>query len=82
MALLFIPLFVAVMSVHLKYSRKYVSIMRARLSDMNAMISESIAERSAPSTLNTRANTALISRNRTSPPAMPAMMYGRRTTKS
>ncbi|UUZ82924.1 hypothetical protein LJK88_02555 [Paenibacillus sp. P26] len=42
-ALLFIPLFTIVMSIHLKYSRKYVSVMRARLSDMNAMISESIA---------------------------------------
>ncbi|MGG1597535.1 ABC transporter ATP-binding protein [Paenibacillus naphthalenovorans] len=41
--LLFIPLFTIVMLIHLKYSKKYISIMRARLSDMNAMISESIA---------------------------------------
>ncbi len=41
--LVFIPLFTVVMYVHLKYTRKYVSVMRARLSDMNAMISESIA---------------------------------------
>ncbi|MBP1157582.1 MULTISPECIES: ABC transporter ATP-binding protein [unclassified Paenibacillus] len=41
--LLFMPLFTAVMLVHLKFSKKYISIMRARLSDMNAMISESIA---------------------------------------
>ncbi|MCZ8514087.1 ABC transporter ATP-binding protein [Paenibacillus filicis] len=42
-ALLFLPLFTVVMIVHLKFSRKYVAVMRARLSDMNAMISESIA---------------------------------------
>lgn len=41
--LLFIPLFAVVMHVHLKFSKKYISVMRARLSDMNAMISESIA---------------------------------------
>jgi ATP-binding cassette subfamily B multidrug efflux pump len=41
--LIFIPLFVVVMWVHLKYSKKYITVMRARLSDMNAMISESIA---------------------------------------
>ncbi|MCR8633850.1 ABC transporter ATP-binding protein [Paenibacillus radicis (ex Xue et al. 2023)] len=41
--LVFIPLFAAVMWVHLKFSKKYITIMRARLSDMNAMISESIA---------------------------------------
>jgi ATP-binding cassette, subfamily B, multidrug efflux pump len=41
--LLFIPLFTVVMIIHLKYSKKYIEVMRARLSDMNAMISESIA---------------------------------------
>lgn len=40
--LLLIPVFVLIMYVHLKYSKKYISIMRARLSDMNAMINESI----------------------------------------
>ncbi|PUA40634.1 multidrug ABC transporter permease [Paenibacillus elgii] len=42
-SLLLLPLFAIVMFVHLKFSQKYVAIMRARLSDMNAMISESIA---------------------------------------
>ncbi|MFB9274779.1 ABC transporter ATP-binding protein [Cohnella cellulosilytica] len=37
------PVFAVIMYFHLKFSRKYVSIMRARLSDMNAMINESIA---------------------------------------
>ncbi|GMX65760.1 multidrug resistance ABC transporter ATP-binding protein/permease BmrD [Paenibacillus elgii] len=41
--LLLLPLFAVVMFIHLKFSQKYVAIMRARLSDMNAMISESIA---------------------------------------
>jgi ATP-binding cassette subfamily B multidrug efflux pump len=41
--LILIPLFIAVMWVHLKFSKGYIAIMRARLSDMNAMISESIA---------------------------------------
>ncbi|WP_308637544.1 ABC transporter ATP-binding protein [Paenibacillus silvisoli] len=36
------PLFVVVMYVHLKYSKVFITIMRARLSDMNAMINESI----------------------------------------
>ncbi|WP_372638211.1 ABC transporter ATP-binding protein [Cohnella sp.] len=36
------PVFVVIMYFHLKFSKKYVSIMRARLSDMNAMINESI----------------------------------------
>jgi ATP-binding cassette subfamily B multidrug efflux pump len=40
--LLLPPVFVLIMIVHLKYSKKYISIMRARLSDMNAMINESI----------------------------------------
>jgi ATP-binding cassette, subfamily B, multidrug efflux pump len=37
------PLFAIIMYIHLKYSKKYISIMRARLSDMNAMINESIS---------------------------------------
>ncbi|CAE6496295.1 ABC transporter ATP-binding protein [Paenibacillus sp. GCM10023250] len=36
------PLFVAIMYVHLKYSKIYITIMRARLSDMNAMFNETI----------------------------------------
>jgi len=37
------PVFALLMYVHLKYTKGYISIMRARLSDMNAMINESIA---------------------------------------
>ncbi|MNI19321.1 putative multidrug resistance ABC transporter ATP-binding/permease protein YheH [compost metagenome] len=40
--LLLIPLFVVIMYTHLKYSKGFIAIMRARLSDMNAMINESI----------------------------------------
>lgn len=40
--LLLPPLFAVIMVIHLKYSKKYITIMRARLSDMNAMINESI----------------------------------------
>jgi ATP-binding cassette, subfamily B, multidrug efflux pump len=40
--LLLPPVFVLIMVIHLKYSKKYITIMRARLSDMNAMINESI----------------------------------------
>ncbi|CAM4489125.1 ATP-binding cassette subfamily B protein [Paenibacillus endophyticus] len=40
--LLLPPLFALIMVVHLKYSKKYITVMRARLSDMNAMINESI----------------------------------------
>ncbi|QHT59104.1 ABC transporter ATP-binding protein [Paenibacillus lycopersici] len=40
--LLLPPLFVAIMYVHLKYSQVYIAIMRARLSDMNAMFNETI----------------------------------------
>ncbi len=40
--LLLPPLFALIMYVHLKYSKKYIAVMRARLSDMNAMINESI----------------------------------------
>ncbi|SEC08129.1 ABC transporter ATP-binding protein [Paenibacillus sp. GP183] len=41
--LLLPPVFALIMIIHLKYSKIYISIMRARLSDMNAMINESIA---------------------------------------
>jgi ATP-binding cassette, subfamily B, multidrug efflux pump len=37
-----IPLIALIMWVHLKYSKVYVSIIRARLSDMNAMLNEAI----------------------------------------
>lgn len=40
--LLLPPLFALIMVVHLRYSKGFISIMRARLSDMNAMINESI----------------------------------------
>lgn len=40
--LLIPPLFVLIMRIHLKYSKVFITIMRARLSDMNAMINESI----------------------------------------
>ncbi|MFD2615057.1 ABC transporter ATP-binding protein [Paenibacillus gansuensis] len=40
--LLLPPLFAVIMVVHLKYSKVFITIMRARLSDMNAMINESI----------------------------------------
>lgn len=36
-------LFALIMKIHLKYSKVFITIMRARLSDMNAMINESIA---------------------------------------
>lgn len=36
------PIFAVIMYFHLKYSKIFVAIMRARLSDMNAMINESI----------------------------------------
>ncbi|UKS25891.1 ABC transporter ATP-binding protein/permease [Paenibacillus sp. HWE-109] len=36
------PIFVLIMRIHLKYSKIFITIMRARLSDMNAMINESI----------------------------------------
>jgi ATP-binding cassette subfamily B multidrug efflux pump len=35
-------LFALIMKIHLKYSKKFITIMRARLSDMNATINESI----------------------------------------
>jgi ATP-binding cassette, subfamily B, multidrug efflux pump len=40
--LLLPPLFALIMRIHLKYSKIYIAIMRARLSDMNAMINETI----------------------------------------
>lgn len=42
LCLLILPLFYTIMALHLKYSKVYVQIMRARLSDMNAMLSETI----------------------------------------
>ncbi|WP_219835120.1 ABC transporter ATP-binding protein [Paenibacillus sp. R14(2021)] len=36
------PIFVVIMYVHLKYSKIFITIMRARLSDMNAMFNEMI----------------------------------------
>ncbi|MHA6480485.1 ABC transporter ATP-binding protein [Paenibacillus sp. strain BS8-2] len=42
LCLLLLPLFALIMVVHLRYSKRYIAIMRARLSDMNAMINESI----------------------------------------
>ncbi|TXK76799.1 ABC transporter ATP-binding protein [Paenibacillus sp. N3.4] len=36
------PIFAVIMTIHLKYSKIFITIMRARLSDMNAMINESI----------------------------------------
>ncbi|WP_201280822.1 ABC transporter ATP-binding protein [Paenibacillus lutrae] len=42
LCLLLLPLFVVIILIHLKFSKKYITIMRARLSDMNAMINESI----------------------------------------
>ena len=40
--LIIIPLFAVIMWVHLKYSKVYIKIMRARLAEMNAMINEMI----------------------------------------
>ncbi|MFK7693472.1 ABC transporter ATP-binding protein [Paenibacillus sp. HJGM_3] len=40
--LVLIPFFYLVMRFHLKYAKGYVTIMRARLSDMNAMLNETI----------------------------------------
>ncbi|NEW07366.1 ABC transporter ATP-binding protein [Paenibacillus sp. SYP-B3998] len=40
--LLLPPIFALIMTIHLKYSKIFITIMRARLSDMNAMINESI----------------------------------------
>ncbi|HEY2494466.1 MAG TPA: ABC transporter ATP-binding protein [Paenibacillus sp.] len=45
LALYCLPLpliFVVIMKIHLKYSKRFITIMRARLSDMNATINESI----------------------------------------
>jgi ATP-binding cassette, subfamily B, multidrug efflux pump len=41
-SLVLVPFFYLVMRFHLKYSKGYVTIMRARLSDMNAMLNETI----------------------------------------
>ncbi len=37
-----LPLYAGIMVLHLKYSRKYVAIIRARLAEMNASLNESI----------------------------------------
>ncbi|NBI29886.1 ABC transporter ATP-binding protein [Chengkuizengella marina] len=42
LCLLLLPVFALIMYIHLKYSKVFITIMRARLSDMNAMINESI----------------------------------------
>lgn len=42
LCLMLLPIFALIMRIHLKYSKIYISVMRARLSDMNAMINESI----------------------------------------
>ncbi|MFS1514187.1 ABC transporter ATP-binding protein [Chengkuizengella sp. SCS-71B] len=42
LCLLLFPIFALIMYIHLKYSKVFITIMRARLSDMNAMINESI----------------------------------------
>ncbi|NDI36035.1 ABC transporter ATP-binding protein [Chengkuizengella sediminis] len=42
LCLLILPIFALIMYIHLKYSKGFITIMRARLSDMNAMINESI----------------------------------------
>lgn len=39
---LLLPIYALVMVLHLKYSRKYVAAIRARLAEMNAMLSEVI----------------------------------------
>ncbi|WP_028560889.1 ABC transporter ATP-binding protein [Paenibacillus pinihumi] len=39
---LLMPIYAVVMVLHLKYSRKYVAAIRARLAEMNAMLSEVI----------------------------------------
>ncbi|HEY0826960.1 MAG TPA: ABC transporter ATP-binding protein, partial [Bacilli bacterium] len=41
-AVLLLPLFTVIIVIHLKYSKIYISIMRARLADMYAMLNESI----------------------------------------
>jgi ATP-binding cassette subfamily B multidrug efflux pump len=41
--LIIIPVFFIIMKLHLKYSKGYIQTMRARLSDMNAMLNEAIS---------------------------------------
>ncbi len=43
LCLLIIPIFYMIMKLHLKFSKGYIQVMRARLSDMNAMLNETIA---------------------------------------
>ncbi|MCI3925102.1 ABC transporter ATP-binding protein/permease [Paenibacillus sp. TRM 82003] len=42
LCMLIVPLFALLLYVHLKFSRKYVQIIRARLAEMNAMLNEMI----------------------------------------
>jgi len=37
-----LPLYAGIMVIHLKYSRKYVAVIRARLAEMNATLNEAI----------------------------------------
>ncbi len=37
-----LPIYAAIMALHLKFSRKYVTAIRARLAEMNAMLNETI----------------------------------------
>jgi len=37
-----IPIYTIIIMLHLKYSRKYVAVIRARLAEMNAMLNETI----------------------------------------
>ncbi|RXZ79162.1 ABC transporter ATP-binding protein [Paenibacillaceae bacterium] len=39
---LLLPIYTGIILLHLKYSRKYVAIIRARLAEMNAMLNETI----------------------------------------
>jgi ATP-binding cassette subfamily B multidrug efflux pump len=41
--LLIVPLFYIIMKLHLRFSKSYIEKMRARLSDMNAMLNETIS---------------------------------------
>lgn len=42
LTLALMPVIALIMAVHLRFSKRYIAVMRARLSDMNAMINESI----------------------------------------
>ncbi len=43
LCLVLLPLYAGIMAIHLKFSQKYVTVIRNRLADMNAMLNESIA---------------------------------------